>query len=224
MKATNATLAISALSLTFIANGSQAQPYGSGRPQMGPAIPPPGYLEPYGVRDPREGKIQAQTFVASTPGASALGHGPIVVAAAPNRPEAGFDGAYEAALVDQLAKAGYQPSPGAIAAGQTIEFTVTRELVQPPEPPHNPVTGGMALGASNRGSGFGLGLSIDLSKPMKALIATRLEVSIRDTATHELLWQGRAEVLAREGDKHWTDPAIAQRLSAALFKSFPRPI
>jgi hypothetical protein len=191
---------------------------------MGPAMPPPGYLEPYGVRDPREGKVQAQTFVASTPGAAALGQGPIVVAASPNGQDSGFDGAYESALVDQLGRIGYQTNAAPGASGQAIEFAVVHELVQPPEPPHNPISGEVAMGASNRGSGLGLGLNIDLSKPMKALVATRLEVRIRDAATHELLWQGRAEIFAREGDKHWTDQAIAQRLSAALFKGFPRPI
>jgi hypothetical protein len=55
-------------------------------------------------------------------------------------------------------------------------------------------------------------------------VATRLEIRIRDTVTRELLWQGRAEVFAREGDKHWTDQAIAQHLLTALFRGFPRSI
>jgi hypothetical protein len=188
---------------------------------MGPAPPPPGYLEPYGFRDPREGKIDAQSYVAANAAASALGHGPIVVATT----SGGLgDGLYESALVDQLARAGYQMNGASAPGGQVIEFVVTHELVQPPEPPHNPVSGGAAIGAGNYGSGFGLGLNIDLSKPLKALIATRLEVRIHDAASHELLWQGRAEVFAREGDKHWTEQAIAARLAAALFKDFPRPI
>lgn len=210
--------------LLAAANVSQAQPYGWGPPGAGPSMPPPGYLEPYGVRDPREGKIQVQTFVANSPAVTTLGHGAIVVTPAAGGQILGPEqGAYEAALADQLARAGYQNSS---AAGneQTIEFSVVHELVQPPEPPHNPVSGGAAVGGGNRGSGFGLGLSIDLSKPLRALVATTLEARILDSGTKELLWQGRAEVLAREGDRHWTDQAIAQRLAAALFKGFPRPI
>ena len=30
--------------------------------------------------------------------------------------------------------------------------------------------------------------------------------------------------MQRDGDKHWTNQAIAQRLAAALFKDFPRPV
>jgi hypothetical protein len=55
------------------------------------------------------------------------------------------------------------------------------------------------------------------------LIDTRIEARISDSATHELLWQGRAEVMARENDKRWRPEAIAGRLSAALFRDFPRP-
>ena len=222
MKLTGASLLL--VLAGFVATASPAQPYGWGGPYLSPMMPPTGYL-PYGVRDPREGKVQVQTFVASTPAAAALGHGPIVVAAGPASQDVGLEhGAFETALVDQLARSGYQTSASPASSGQTIEFVVTHQLIQPPEPPHNPVTGGLAVGGGSRGSGVGLGIGIDLSKPLKALIATRLEARIRDSATHELLWQGQAEVFAREGDKHWSGPLMAQRLSAALFRSFPKPI
>ena len=184
---------------------------------MGPAS----YLEPPGTRDPREGKIQVQTFAASTPAAGVLGHGSIVIAASPAGQDVGYEqGAFQTALADQLTRSGYQTGPGS----QVVEFVVTHELLQPPERRRNPVSGGAAIEGGTYGSGVGLGLSIDLSKPLKALIATRLEVRIRNSATQELLWQGRAEVLAREGDKHWAGPLMAQRLSAALFRGFPHPI
>jgi hypothetical protein len=164
------------------------------------------------------------TFVASTPGAATLGHGSIVIS--PNTgPNALEDGPFEAALADQLAKAGYRTDAPSGGAGQAIEFVVTRELVQPPDPPRGPVTGGVSLGAGSRGwSGLGVGIGIDLSKPRGPLVATRFEARIRDSGTHELLWQGRAEVLSREGDRHWTEQDIATHLTAALFKSFPRPV
>ena len=46
------------------AAAAQPVPGGWGGPGYGA---PPGYLEPPGTRDPREGKIQVQTFAASTP-------------------------------------------------------------------------------------------------------------------------------------------------------------
>ena len=41
---------------------------------------------------------------------------------------------------------------------------------------------------------------------------------------HELLWQGRAELVSREADKKWRPDEIAARLTAALFRNFPQPI
>jgi len=98
------------------------------------------------------------------------------------------------------------------------------DVVQPEEPPHNPVSGEVSLGAGNRGSWGGISIAVDASRPLKALIATRIDARIRDKATGELLWEGHADVVTRDGDKHWTSQAIAQRLAAALFKDFPRPV
>jgi hypothetical protein len=67
---------------------------------------------------------------------------------------------------------------------------------------------------------MGLAVAVDLSKPRGALIATRLEARIRDRATNEVLWEGRADTVTREGGK-WTDGVIANRLAAALFDHFP---
>jgi hypothetical protein len=64
---------------------------------------------------------------------------------------------------------------------------------------------------------------VDLSKPLGALIATQIEARISDATSGELLWQGHAEVVARENDKRWRPESIANRLTAALFKTFPRP-
>jgi hypothetical protein len=133
---------------------------------------------------------------------------------------------FEAAMADQLAHSGYQV--GASGPGQTVDFVVTRQVVQPPEPPHNPIHGdvdvGVGGGGRHYGSGLGLGIEIDLSKPLSALISTEIEVRIQDASTHELLWQGRAEILSRETDKRWRPDAIAGRLTAALFRNFPQPI
>ena len=197
----------------------------------GPRGPGYGYSEPPGFRDSREGRIEVQTFIATSARIAELGHGPISIVAGPgpaaprgvaagSDPSIG-DGLFETALAGQLGHAGYQP--GAPGPGQMIEYAVTRELIQPPEPPHSPVSGGVDVGTSNRGSGMGIGIMIDLSKPRGALVATRIEARISDTVTHELLWQGRAEVLARETDKRWRPELMADRLTSALFKTFPRP-
>lgn len=207
----------------FIAASSaiaQAPPGSLEGPRYGP--PPYGYPEPPGIRDPREGKLEVQTFIANSPRAAVLGHGTIGISAdAGGSSAVSGDDLFEAAIADQLVHAGYQPNaPG---PGQTISYVVSHEVIQPPQPPHSPVSGGVGVGVGNRGSGMGLGIAIDLSKPLGALIATRIEARISDAATHELLWQGRAAVMTRENDKHWRQEAIVSRLTAALFRDFPRP-
>jgi hypothetical protein len=205
--------------LIGLAAPALAQPYPPGA-WVGPYMTPPGPA--YHGRDPREGKIEAATFVASSPNAGRLGHGAILLS--PGEGNGADQGAFESALVDQLAKAGYQTSGRPQSGGQTIEFVVRHDVIQPPEPPHSPVGGAVGAGIGSHGwSGVGLGLSIDLSKPLKALVATRIEARIRDSQTHELLWQGRAQVVARDGDKRWTPQATAAKLAAALFKGFPKP-
>ncbi|MFV4641080.1 hypothetical protein ACNJUF_21230, partial [Mycobacterium tuberculosis] len=85
------------------------------------------------------------------------------------------------------------------AAGQITELHVSRETVAPQEV-RRPVSGEMAVGVSNRGTAYGLGLNIDLTKPRSALISTMLEARIRDRASGKVLWEGRADISTREGD------------------------
>lgn len=192
------------------------------QPAMGVMRPTPGYYPgPSFGRDPREGKIQAAQFVANSPAAQALGHGSIAVTSTPDGMNFGSeDAAYQAAVADQLGRAGY--TTVATADGQIAELSVKHILVQPPEPPHSPVAGEVGVGGGNRGSGLGIGIALDFSKPLTALIATRVDARIRDHSTNQILWEGHAEVLTREGDKHWTTQLLATRLAAALFKGFPR--
>lgn len=129
--------------------------------------------------------------------------------------------AFEAAVIDQLVKAGYDTSPSPQGPGQLVELRIVRGLAQAAELPRKPVSGEMAVGVSNRGSMVGLGLNIDLTKPKKALLSTRLEARIRDAASGSVLWEGRADILTRDGSSEWTGQAIAIRLSEALFDDFP---
>jgi len=172
--------------------------------------------------DPREGKVEATHFLPDGSGAAALGHGPIMVAAAPGSMTDGREGAtYEAAVVDQLVKAGYDTAAAKAEHGQVAELVISHDVVRPEEPPHKPVSGEAEIGVSNRGSMMGMAVNVDLSKPLKALVATRLEARIRDRTTNAVLWEGRSVIITREGDSHWTTPIIATRLAAALFKDFP---
>jgi hypothetical protein len=169
----------------------------------------------------QEGKVEVSRFLAEGTAAQALGHGTIAVATEADRLAGDVERAtYEAAVIDQLAGAGYDTAtPG--DGGQVVELTVRHAEVAPAEAKRKPVSGEMAVGVSNHGSYQALGLNIDLSKPRKALLSTRLEARIRDKATGAVLWEGRADIATREGDSKWTDQAIAARLAEALFAGFP---
>lgn len=179
----------------------------------------------------REGKVEVSRFVVEGDAARVLGHGIAVVSS--NAP-AGADvdrpfdqrgqQVFEAAVIDRLADVGYDTAtrPRADAGVQSVELSITRDEVVPEEQKRKPVSGEVTLGASNRGSMMGMALAVDLSKPRKALVSTRLEARIRDRATNAVLWEGRADMVTRDGDERWSDQAIAERLAGALFDGFPR--
>jgi hypothetical protein len=172
----------------------------------------------------REGKVEVSRFLAEGAAAAALGKGSIAVGAAPADGEAADSremATFEAAVIDQLARAGYDTATADPAGGQVTELRILHAVIEPEEAPHKPVSGEMEVGVSNRGSMMGMAIAIDMSKPRKALVSTRLEARIRDRASGNVLWEGRADIVTRDGDARWTDQAIAARLAEALFDDFP---
>jgi len=128
---------------------------------------------------------------------------------------------FEAAVIDQLVIAGYDTTQASGTGGQRAELRIVQGVAEPEAPPHKPVSGMMEVGVSNRGSMAGMGIHIDLTKPKKALLSTRLEARIRDSASGAVLWEGRAEIATRDGDAEWPAQKIAGRLAEALFRDFP---
>ena len=192
-----------------------------------------GYGDPFGDRrgparlnssasDSREGRVDSDTFVAQD-ARGLLGHGKIAVVPAPGGTANPSDeAAYEAAMIDQLVKAGYDTASPDPAGGQVVELRIVRDTLVPEEQKRKPVSGEASVGVSNYGTSYGLAVGIDLSKPKKALISTRLEARIKDRANGATLWEGHATIGTRQGDSRWNDQAIATRLAAALFGNFPK--
>lgn len=177
--------------------------------------------------DSREGIVNVAGFL-SRNAIGQLGHGPVTVVAAGNDwPENGGgrllddQKAFEAAVVSQLVDAGYDTVTPDPDGGQITEIRVLRATLVPQQPKPKPVSGEMSVGVSNRGSMVGVGLAVNLTKPRPALISTRLEARVRDRATGKTLWEGHADMATYEGDDHWNDQAIAERLASVLFKDFP---
>ncbi len=127
---------------------------------------------------------------------------------------------YEAAVIDQLARRGYDTATAA-NPGQFAEIGVSHSVALPEEAPRKKVSGAMSATVGTFGSGVGMALAVDLSKPGKAIVATRLDLRIRDAATGRVLWEGRAEGEARAGDAGLDNGAVAARLAGALLKTFP---
>lgn len=186
------------------------------------------YISPRrNFRDSREGKVQVSRFVAEDIDPRTLGQGRIGIAEMPGGP--GFEGGadarsgatFEAAVIDQLAKAGYDTMATSAAEGQVAEVAVVRDVVRPEETKRSPISGETTVGVGTGGSFVGMALNVDMTKPAKALVSTRLSARIRDRATGKVLWEGRADVITRDGDDRWTEQAIASRLAAALFEDFP---
>jgi len=172
-----------------------------------------------------EGSVEVARFRADGIDPAALVKGGIVVIQMPGLEAAAdprLNSTFQAAVESQLISAGYQALPeGSSPAGQIAEVRIVRSEAVPAEGKRDPVSGQMSMGVSNRGSMLGMAVHIDGTKPKKALIETRLETRIRDRASGEVLWEGRAAILTRDGDENWNDDAIAARLARALFEGFP---
>jgi hypothetical protein len=127
----------------------------------------------------------------------------------------------EAAIIDQLAKAGYDTITKDPNGGQVTEISILHDELVPAEQKHSPISGSVEAGVSNYGSMMGVQLNYDATKPRGA---------DRDAADHahsgprhrQALFEGRARIATREGDSRWDDDKVANRLAAAIFAKFPR--
>ncbi|MCJ2177340.1 DUF4136 domain-containing protein [Novosphingobium album (ex Hu et al. 2023)] len=177
-------------------------------------------------RDSREGRVQVSRFVTAAPAAQELGHGAITVES-----ESG-DGpwigqteraAYEAAIVDALVGAGYDTRQPGHQDAQVAKLQISRQVLVPAETKRSPVSGSAAVSVGSHGySGYGLAVNVDLTKPLPALVSTRLDARILDKASGQVLWEGYATVATYEGDDDWNEGRIATKLALALFDNFPK--
>jgi hypothetical protein len=213
---TIATVAVLATTGTAL----MAQPGHWGRPGWGDE-------SDWGRASPRrapslEGRIEVARF--RVEGTSLEPSGPIAVG--PMADEAGLadpriNATFQAAVESKLLASGFAASPSGASQGPIAEVRVIRSEAAPAEEKRKPLSGEMSMGVSNHGTMLGLGLRYDATKPKRALLSTRLETRIKDRASGAVLWEGRAEIVTREGDDRWDDQAIADKLAKVLFEGFP---
>lgn len=212
----NAKLLICAALLLPVPAITQAQPFGGrGGPMMGQ-----GWRGPDGQRASQPDKRIAVEAFRAGDAADLLGKGAITVAATPGTEADWKLPVYEAAVVDQLARLGYDTAVSGADGGQIAQIGITHTVVVPEEEKRKPVSGAMEVGVSNRGNYTAMALNVDLSKPRKAIVATRMDVRIRDKASGRVLWEGHAEAQTREDDDGLNNGAVAARLASALFARF----
>ena len=150
----------------------------------------------------------------------ALGHGTISIEAAPGTDPNSLEIAtYQTAVGRELSRIGYQTVSGPTGA-QIAQVRVERTAYRP-ERNGGPVSVGGGASVGSWGSGVGLGVGIDLSGKPPEQVATRLSVTIRDRASGETLWEGRASFTVAATAPLAQNQLGAAKMAAALFAGFP---
>ncbi|MCP9222111.1 DUF4136 domain-containing protein [Erythrobacter sp. LQ02-29] len=149
-----------------------------------------------------------------------LGTGTAFVEAAPGSPEDGLAmSPYISAVASQLNRIGYREMARG-TADQVVQVRIQRSQIDA-QGRRGPVSVGVGGSTGSYGSGLGLGLGINLGGGGGPRIATQLGVMIRDRATNEVLWEGRADFDAPAASRYATPAGSAQVLADAVFQNFP---
>ena len=126
---------------------------------------------------------------------------------------------YKSAVADELRRLGYTESDRA-GASQVAEVTLNRYVLGS-EGRRSPVSVGVGGRTGSYGSGVGVGIGINLGGGEKDRLGTELAVTIRDAASGESIWEGRADFQAPENSPLARGQANAQTVASALFREFP---
>ncbi|WP_375289106.1 DUF4136 domain-containing protein [Qipengyuania sp.] len=165
-----------------------------------------------------QGPAEVTRFVAPE-SVSRLGQGAVFLESAPGTADALELAPYKAAVAAELVRLGYRETDRA-AAGQIAQVGIER-YVQTAEGRRSPVSVGVGGSTGSYGSGVGLGLGINLGGGARDSIGTQLSVTLRDAASGEPLWEGRADLRAADNSPLADRTRNAQALAAALFRGFP---
>ncbi|MEL7730357.1 DUF4136 domain-containing protein [Citromicrobium bathyomarinum] len=165
------------------------------------------------------GPIEVTRFV-DADARSQLGNTRLFVETAPGSPEQGLAlTPYKAAVAGELAAYGYNESARS-SARQTASVSVERTQIDS-RGRRSPVTVGAGGSTGSYGSGVGIGVGINLGGGPQPRVVTRMEVRIRDVATNEVLWEGRARLDAPAKSPLAKNEPAAAALADALFRGFP---
>lgn len=149
-----------------------------------------------------------------------LGKGAIAVEPAPGMDPASLEQrSYQVAVARQLKALGYTEAASgggsqvALVRVQRDSFRVGRD--------GSPVSVGVGGSTGSYGSGVGMGIGIDLSGPPPEQVTTELGVQIRDRASGQSLWEGRANFTVKATSPLADTQLGAAKIAEALFSGFP---
>jgi hypothetical protein len=165
------------------------------------------------------GPVEVTRF--HVPGPSPLGIGPIAVEAAPGADGASLEfSSYAGAVARELVRLGYIERPPGAPSPQVALMRIERQTYRP-DRRRGPVSVGVGGSTGSYGSGVGLGIGIDLSGPPPEQVETQLAVTIKDRASGQALWEGRASFAVKASSPLATTQLGAAKLAEALFRGFP---
>lgn len=151
---------------------------------------------------------------------AALGHGTITVEAASGSDRNSLElGSYQSAVARELIRLGYDE----VAQGNGTQIAQVRleRFAFQPDRNGSPVSVGVGGGTGSYGSGVGLGIGLNLSGPPPEQITTQLGVTIKDRASGDTIWEGRANFTVRADSPLAQTQLGAAKIAEALFREFP---
>ncbi|MEL7690448.1 DUF4136 domain-containing protein [Citromicrobium bathyomarinum] len=163
--------------------------------------------------------IEVTRFVAPEARAQ-LGDARLMVETAPGSPEQGLAlEPYKEAVARELATFGYienaRPSAEQIASVSVERTELDRNGRR------SPVSGSIGGSTSTYGSSVGVGVGINLGGGSGRTVVTRMSVFLRDKTSGEVLWEGRARLVAPAKSPLAQSGPAAYALANALFTGFP---
>ncbi|MFZ1743320.1 MAG: DUF4136 domain-containing protein [Pontixanthobacter sp.] len=171
------------------------------------------------VAGPRVNPVEVTRFHSA---GAQLGAGTIFIESAPGSAEdsgAAELAPYKAAIAAELAKLGYREVPRA-QAQQIAQVRVERYVSEPAQK-QNPVSVGLGGSTGSYGSGLGLGIGINLGGGKREMLGTDLGVMIRDAASSNVVWEGRASISVSDNSQLASSGTNAAAIADALFREFP---
>lgn len=164
------------------------------------------------------GPVEVTRF--HVPDTARLGRGAVAVEPAPGMVSDSLEWrTYASAVGRQLTLAGY--SEQAAGSGDQVALVRLTRQTYSPGHSHSPVSVGIGGATGSYGSGVGVGIGIDLSGPPPDVVETELAVTIKDRASGQALWEGRASFSVSAKSPLANSQLGAAKMAEALFKGFP---